>query len=77
MNVIQNNNFDVDNGGRNEHIKYLIRNLERSGVSAIVIEDKIGLKTLFLNQSGVKQDSIKNFSKTKYCRSKFLKTFLL
>ena len=39
--------FDADNGGRNEHIKYLIRNLERSGVSAIVIEDKIGLKKLF------------------------------
>tara|TARA_B100000989_G_scaffold279855_1_gene242844 strand:- start:816 stop:2120 length:1305 start_codon:yes stop_codon:yes gene_type:complete len=57
--------FDADNGGRIEHIKYLIKNLERSGVSAVVIEDKVGLKknSLFKNQSGVKQDSIKNFSR--------------
>jgi len=56
--------FDADNGGRLEHIRYLVRTLERSGVSAIVIEDKIGLKknSLFKNQTGVKQDSIKNFS---------------
>ena len=56
--------FDADNGGRLEHIRYLVRTLERSGVSAVVIEDKIGLKknSLFKNQTGVKQDSIKNFS---------------
>ena len=73
--------FDADNGGRNEHIKYLIRNLERSGVSAIVIEDKIGLKknSLFKNQSGVKQDSIKNFSKKLQIasRSKISENFLI
>ena len=57
--------FDADNGGRLEHISYLVNSLERSGVSAIIIEDKIGLKknSLFKNQSGAKQDSIKDFSK--------------
>jgi len=55
--------FDADNGGRIEHIPFLVRTLERVGVSAIVIEDKVGLKknSLFENQTGVKQDSIKNF----------------
>jgi len=57
--------FDADNGGRIEHIPYLVKSLERAGVSAFVIEDKIGLKknSLFKNQKGVKQDSIKNFCK--------------
>ena len=57
--------FDADNGGRIEHLPFLIKTLERAGVSAVVIEDKIGLKknSLFKNQSGVKQDSIKNFCK--------------
>ena len=56
--------FDADNGGRVEHIKYIVSSLERIGASAIIIEDKIGLKknSLFKNQKGVKQDSIKNFS---------------
>ena len=37
--------------------------MERIGASAIIIEDKIGLKknSLFKNQKGAKQDSIKNF----------------
>ena len=57
--------FDADNGGRAEHLPYLIKGLERAGVSAVIIEDKIGLKknSLFQNQSGVQQDTIKNFSK--------------
>ena len=57
--------FDADNGGRIEHIKYTVKSLERSGVSAIAIEDKIGLKknSLFKNQKGVNQDSIKDFCK--------------
>ena len=57
--------FDADNGGRPEHLPYTIRNLERLGVSAIAIEDKIGLKSnsLFKDQSKANQDSIKNFSK--------------
>ena len=57
--------FDADNGGKIEHISYLIRTLERVGISAVVIEDKVGLKrnSLFKNQAGVKQDSIENFCK--------------
>ena len=38
--------FDADNGGRVEHLKYLIHSLSRSGVSAAIIEDKIGLKKI-------------------------------
>ena len=38
--------FDADNGGQIEHLPYLIRSLERSGVSAIIMEDKIGLKKI-------------------------------
>ena len=55
--------FDADNGGRLEHIKYIVKSLERSGVSAVAIEDKIGLKknSLFKDQKGVNQDSIKDF----------------
>lgn len=57
--------FDADNGGQLEHLPFLIRSLERSGVSAIMMEDKIGLKrnSLFKDQSGAKQDSIKDFCK--------------
>jgi len=55
--------FDADNGGRLEHLPYMIKSLERSGVSAVIIEDKIGLKknSLFKNQHGTKQDTIKSF----------------
>jgi len=55
--------FDADNGGRVEHLSYTTKSLERAGVSAIVMEDKIGLKknSLFENQKEVAQDSIKNF----------------
>ena len=57
--------IDADNGGRIEHISFLVKTLERIGVSAMIIEDKKGLKrnSLFGNQSGVKQESIKDFSK--------------
>ena len=57
--------FDADNGGRIEHISYLVKTLERIGVSAMVIEDKIGEKknSLFENQQKTKQDTIKNFCK--------------
>ena len=57
--------FDGDNGGRIEHLGYLVRSLERSGVSAIAIEDKIGLKknSLFKNQKGARQDNPLKFSK--------------
>ena len=57
--------FDADNGGRLEHLPFTVRTLERLGVSAIMIEDKIGLKknSLFKDQSGAKQDAIKDFCK--------------
>ena len=57
--------FDADNGGRIEHLPYTVNSMERQGVSAIVIEDKVGLKriSLFKNQKKAQQDSIKNFCK--------------
>jgi phosphoenolpyruvate phosphomutase len=57
--------FDIDNGGQIEHLKFFIQDLERIGISAIIMEDKIGLKknSLFHNQSGVRQDSITAFCK--------------
>ena len=44
--------FDADNGGRVEHIHFTVKTLERLGVSAIIIEDKVGLKqnSLFSDQ---------------------------
>ena len=72
--------FDGDNGGRIEHIPYLVKSLERAGVSALVIEDKIGLKknSLFKKQNDTKQDSIKNFCEKikKIKRVKFSDDFL-
>lgn len=55
--------FDIDNGGQIEHLKFFVQDLERIGASAIIMEDKIGLKqnSLFQNQFGVRQDSIGAF----------------
>ena len=36
--------FDGDTGGLTEHFVYTVRSLERMGVSAVIIEDKKGLK---------------------------------
>jgi phosphoenolpyruvate phosphomutase len=36
--------FDGDTGGKSEHFVFTVRTLERNGVSAVIIEDKIGLK---------------------------------
>jgi phosphoenolpyruvate mutase len=57
--------FDGDNGGRLEHLLYLVKNLEKIGVSALVLEDKKGLKinSLFQDQSKSFQESIIEFSK--------------
>ena len=54
--------FDADTGGKTEHFQFAVRSLERIGVSAVVIEDKIGLKKNSLLGNDVKQthDSIKN-----------------
>ena len=40
--------FDADNGGQLEHLPFLVRSLERCGASAIIMEDKIGLKEKFI-----------------------------
>ena len=64
--------FDGDNGGRIEHLPFMIKTLDRLGVSAVILEDKIGLKknSLFKNQKGVSQDSINNFIKKIYAAKK-------
>jgi phosphoenolpyruvate phosphomutase len=55
--------FDGDTGGKIEHFVYTVRTLERLGISAIIIEDKIGLKknSLFGTDVVQTQDSIENF----------------
>ena len=57
--------FDADNGGQIEHLPFLIRSLERCGASAVIMEDKIGLKknSLFKNQTDTKQDKPELFAK--------------
>lgn len=41
------NFFDGDTGGKIEHFVFTVRTLERLGISAVIIEDKIGLKKEF------------------------------
>jgi phosphoenolpyruvate phosphomutase len=55
--------FDGDTGGLIEHFVYTVRTLERMGVSAIIVEDKIGLKKNSLFGTDVKQtqDTIEHF----------------
>lgn len=55
--------YDGDTGGRPEHFVFTVRTLERLGVSAIVIEDKTGLKknSLFGTEVAQTQDSIEEF----------------
>lgn len=55
--------LDGDTGGLVEHFVYNVRTLERMGVSAIIIEDKVGLKknSLFGTEVEQTQDSIENF----------------
>lgn len=55
--------FDGDTGGKIEHFVYNVRSLERMGVSAVIIEDKIGLKknSLFGTDAEQTQDTIENF----------------
>lgn len=44
--------YDGDSGGLPEHFIYLVRSLERLGVSAVIIEDKKGLKQNSLLEQG-------------------------
>jgi phosphoenolpyruvate phosphomutase len=64
--------FDADTGGKPEHLRFTVKSLERLGVSAIVIEDKVGLKknSLLGNDVAQAQDSIENFqAKIHACKS--------
>ena len=55
--------LDGDTGGLTEHFVYNVRTLERIGVSAVIIEDKCGLKknSLFGTEVKQTQDTIENF----------------
>jgi phosphoenolpyruvate phosphomutase len=55
---------DGDTGGRIDHFKFRVKTLERLGVSAIIIEDKIGDKrnSLFGTTVAQEQDTIEHFS---------------
>jgi len=55
--------FDGDTGGKTEHFEFTVKTLERTGVSAVIIEDKTGLKknSLFGNEVKQTQDSVENF----------------
>ena len=68
--------LDGDTGGLTEHFVYTVRSLERIGVSAVIIEDKIGLKrnSLFGTQANQQQDSIENFCRKIAAGRKVLKT---
>ena len=73
--------FDADNGGQLEHLPFLIRSLERLGASAIIMEDKIGLKknSLFKNQSDTKQDKPELFARKikQICKSRKNNDFMV
>lgn len=55
--------LDGDTGGLIEHFIYNVRTLERMGVSAVIIEDKTGLKknSLFGTDVSQTQDTVENF----------------
>lgn len=56
--------FDGDTGGKPEHFQFTVRTLERLGISAIIIEDKTGLKknSLFGTEVPQTRDTIEDFS---------------
>jgi phosphoenolpyruvate mutase len=56
---------DADNGGLAEYFGFTVRTLERIGVSAVIIEDKIGEKrnSLFGTDVFQQQDTIEDFCK--------------
>lgn len=47
--------YDGDTGGKSEHFVYTVKTLERNGISAVIIEDKEGLKKNSLFGTEVKQ----------------------
>ncbi len=57
--------YDGDTGGKPEHFIYTVQNLERLGISAVVIEDKKGLKknSLFGTNVVQEQEDVEEFCK--------------
>jgi len=55
--------YDGDTGGKIEHFPFTVRTLERLGISAVIIEDKTGLKknSLFGTSVQQTQDDIESF----------------
>lgn len=55
--------MDFDTGGKPEHFAFAVKSIERLGISAVIIEDKTGLKknSLFGNDVPQTQDSIEDF----------------
>jgi phosphoenolpyruvate phosphomutase len=55
--------YDADTGGRPEHFVFTVKTLERLGISAAIIEDKVGLKknSLFGTEVEQTQDTIEGF----------------
>ena len=48
--------FDIDTGGKNEHFEINIKSIDRNGISAVIMEDKKGLKKNSLFGLSVKQE---------------------
>ena len=57
--------MDADTGGKIEHFELNVRSMERLGISAVIIEDKKGLKknSLFGNEVKQEQETKENFAK--------------
>ena len=57
--------MDIDTGGKIEHLEINLKTLERSGISAVIMEDKKGLKknSLFGNEVKQEQENVKEFFK--------------
>ena len=57
--------FDGDSGGPTERFVFMVKTLERLGCSAVIIEDKVGLKrnSLFGTDELQQQDTIENFGR--------------
>jgi len=57
--------YDGDTGGIPEHFVFMVRSLERLGVSAVIVEDKTGLKrnSLFGTEVRQQQDAIENVAR--------------
>ena len=56
--------MDIDTGGKTEHLNLNVKTIERLGISAVIMEDKTGLKknSLLTDTSSQSQESINAFS---------------